>query len=79
MIGVRTILRKKSKANMTGVNTNVSEEIVKQEIDKLFIKYKVYFTDATELWQLFQHELASARAKEGNTKVATEIDMMETT
>ena len=43
----------------------------------MFLQYKEYITDATSLRQSFQHELASAKALEGNTKAATELATQE--
>ena len=72
-VSARTIMRKKSKAHMDNVNTNVPDEYTQIEIDKLFLQYKEYISDATSLRQSFQHALASARALEGNTKAATKL------
>ena len=77
MVSSRTILRKKVKANMEAINTNAHKAFATLEIDKLFIKYKEYLKESIELRQTFQHELAQARAIEGNTKIATEIDRQE--
>ena len=76
-VSAKTIVRKKSKAHMNDVNTNVPDEYAQLQIDKLFIQYKEYITDATGLRQSFQHELASAKALAGNTKAATELATQE--
>jgi len=76
-VSAKTIVRKKSKAHMNDVNTNVPDEYAQVQIDKLFIQYKEYITDATGLRQSFQHELASAKALAGNTKAATELATQE--
>ena len=77
LVSSRTIIRKKSRAHMEEINTNVPAEFAQLEIDKLFVKYKEYLKESLELRQTFQHELAQARAKEGKTKIATEIDRQE--
>lgn len=59
------------------INTNVPEIFASLEIDKLFLKYKEYLKESTELRQTFQHELAQVRAKGSNSKIATEIERYE--
>ena len=62
---------------MNDINTNVPDKFVKQEIDKLFIRYKEYVSEATELRQSFQQALASVRAIDINTNVSKEIAIQE--
>ena len=76
-VSTRTIIRKKAKENMGNTNTEVPDEIAKQKIDLLFIEYKDYLLEATDLRKNFQHKLATARSIERNKKVAKEIDRME--
>ena len=54
----RTLLRNKVKVNMGETNTNVPDEAAKQEIKLLFLKYKEYLLEETEMHQIFQHELS---------------------
>lgn len=73
----KTIIRKKSIADMEDTNTNVPDEVAKQEIDLLFRKYKDYLLEATELRQTFQHTLAKAKTLEKNGKAVKKIESME--
>ena len=62
---------------MDAINTNVPAEFAQTAIDDLFVKQKEYLKESTELRQTFQHELAQARVKEGNTKISIEINRQE--
>ena len=57
-VSARTIIRKKNKAQLNEVNTNVPDELAQLEIDKLFLRYKEYISEATGRRQAFQHSLA---------------------
>ena len=78
-IGARTILRKKKKAGMHRIETVVLKAYATDQINKLFGEYRAYLSQKDEKRQTFQHELAVARAKEGNVKVAKEIERMKCT
>ena len=78
-VSARTILRKKVKAKMIEVNTNVSKDKAMEYIDSLYKAYKEYLKNSTIKRQDFQHELAQARAKEGRNTVAKEIARMQQT
>ena len=78
-VGARTILRKKKKAGLEDVDTNVNQEYALAQINDLFQLYKEYLTIKVEKRQHFQHQLATARAKEGNLKVSKEIERMQGT
>ena len=79
LVSARTILRKKKKAIMEMVNTNVNKEFALLQINELFKVYKEYLSQKVEKRQDFQNELAIARAKEGNTKVSVAIERMQCT
>ena len=76
-VSARTILRKKKKASMERVNTNVTIAFAGEQITDLFREYKLYLTQKGQKRQDFQHSLAIARSKEGNTTVTTEIKRMQ--
>ena len=78
-VGARTILRKKKKAGLEDVDTNVNQEYALAQINDLFKLYKEYLSTKVEKRQHFQHQLATARAKEGNLKVSKEIERMQCT
>ena len=67
-VGAKTILRKKRKAKMEGIDTNVDYDTATENMGKLFTQYKEYITDSTNHRQHFQRELAVSRAKEGNAR-----------
>jgi len=58
---------------MECVNMNVNKELALVQINVLFKTYREYLTQKVEKQQEFQDQLAIARAKEGQTKVAVEI------
>ena len=78
-VSARTITRKKVKAGLKDVDTNVSEAVAIEQINALFLEYKEYLTVKVEKRQAFQHQLAQARAKEGKLKVSKEIERMKGT
>ena len=79
LVSARTILRKKKKAAMEMVNTDVNKEFALLQINELFKVYKEYLRKKIEKRQDFQNELAIARAKEGKLKVSVEIERMQRT
>ena len=78
-VGARTIIRKKKRAGMENIETNVPIDFAMEQINTLFAEYKEYLTQKVEKRQDFQNQLATARAKEGNTKVSKEIERIQCT
>ena len=79
MVSARAIINKKQYAGMEDTHKDLTENIAKQELNNLFTKYKAHLKNATELRQIFQYELAKRRSKEGDTKIATEVEIIERT
>ena len=65
-VSARTILRKKTKAGMSDVETNVPTSFAISQVRLYFKKYKEYLKTASEKRQTFLDELAQARATEGS-------------
>ena len=62
---------------MDAININLPSEFAQTAIDDLFAKYKEYLKESIGSRLTFQHELAQARAKQGNTKISIEINRQE--
>ena len=76
-MSARTILRKKNKARMQEIDTNVDTTIARSQVRIQYKRYKEYLNTATEKRQTFQDELAQARASEGKNRIAKEIERMK--
>ena len=76
-ISARTIIRKKAKARMSEVETNVPLSFVNSQLRIHFKQYKEYLMNAAEKRQGFQDQLAQARAAEGNKSLANEIEKIK--
>ena len=79
LVSARTILRKKVKASMQQVDTNVTFDFAAQKVDCLFKEYKEYLNTGSVKRQDFQDEIAQARATDGNLTLSNEIKRMQRT
>ena len=75
----RTILRKKSKADMVDINTDINLPDAETALNEAFLAYKNCVVSAKDAQISFLEDLAAARAKEGNSKTAVEIKKMQQT
>ena len=75
-VSTRTILRKKKKAGLSMVNTNVQLDYAQKQLNDSFIEYKKYLENSTQRRQDFLHSIAQARAKENKIKVSKEVERM---
>ena len=76
LVSARTILRKKDRAGMAKVETNVTLQIAQVELKAAFKLYKDYLEQGNEKRQAFIHELAQAKAKQGNLKASKQLEIM---
>ena len=76
-VSARTILRKKIKAGIGEIETNVPLNFANSQVRSEYKKYKEYLLQASLKRQNFQEELAQARANEGKTSIVKEIERMK--
>ena len=75
-VSAKTIIRMKKKAGMEEINTTIDLSNAKTHMDKAFREYKEYIKDAAAKRIEFQCELASAKAKHGNTTASKALQNM---
>ena len=75
-VQARTILRKKKKAGYTG-ETNIPEMDAISNLKDSYAEYRVVLKDCEERRNTFLNDLAIAKAKSGNVKIANVLKQIQ--